>query len=131
MSTTTNGPICASCGRAVVEDEEVVVRGPCTNCGSLLRSYSLVVMSVINVSSGIRLKGFRKGMKKFFVDFFRGIELWRDRGTLSYREKMIDREKDYYRESITDLSSGEVIREVREPLSKHIDRGSARFKKNR
>ena len=45
-------------------------------------------------------------------------------------ERIIDREKDFYKEVISDPKTGKIIRKCEEPLSQHIDYGSARQKKN-
>jgi hypothetical protein len=44
--------------------------------------------------------------------------------------RVIDRRNDRYRESVVDQVTGEVVREVDEPLSEHTGRGSARQRKS-
>jgi hypothetical protein len=55
-----------------------------------------------------------------------GDELSHDEGRWIDRYRSIDREADRYDEVIRDKATGEIIREVHQPLSQHRDRGSAR-----
>jgi hypothetical protein len=45
------------------------------------------------------------------------------------KERVIDREEDFYFERITDLETGEVIHHCEEPLSSHQGHGGAKAKK--
>jgi RNA polymerase subunit RPABC4/transcription elongation factor Spt4 len=53
-------------------------------------------------------------------------ELHRDSGRFQQAHRTFDKQNDRYRETITDYSTGEVVVEKDEPLSKHRGRGSAR-----
>ncbi len=41
-----------------------------------------------------------------------------------YIRRIIDREKDQYLEHVTDCRTGEVLRDIEQPLSIHIGRGT-------
>jgi hypothetical protein len=55
-----------------------------------------------------------------------GDDLHRDSDRWNYLQRDIDHEHDWYDEKIVDPTTGNVIREVHEPLSQHRNRGSAR-----
>lgn len=44
-------------------------------------------------------------------------------------DRIIDKDGDLYHERVVDVATGDVIRDVTEPLSEHRDRGSARRRK--
>jgi hypothetical protein len=43
--------------------------------------------------------------------------------------RIIDREKDLYKEVVKDPDTGEIVHECEEPLSQHIGHGTAKCKK--
>jgi hypothetical protein len=47
-------------------------------------------------------------------------------GRMVKKDRLIDRVNDLYVEKVADADTGEVLREVEEPLSEHINRGSAK-----
>lgn len=47
------------------------------------------------------------------------------------KEQFIDRDNDKYKETIVDPKTNELVYHCEEPLSKHIDRGSAKNKKKK
>jgi hypothetical protein len=55
-----------------------------------------------------------------------GAEPRRDGKGWVYIRKIIDREKDRYVEHIVDYHTGDVLRDVDEPLSKHLGHGTER-----
>jgi hypothetical protein len=55
-----------------------------------------------------------------------GHALHRKSGQWNILSRLIDREQDTYDERIDDGETGMIIRELREPLSKHSGRGSAK-----
>ena len=58
------------------------------------------------------------------------IDLFQATGEHRQVDRVIDRESDLYFEKITDADSGQVVREVSEPLSKHRGRGDAKRNRN-
>lgn len=69
--------------------------------------------------------------RKWIRDLKIGHELWRDAGRWTQKYRFADRASDEYVEHIFDLETGEVIRSVREPLSKHQGHGSAKARRPR
>jgi hypothetical protein len=55
-----------------------------------------------------------------------GDDLHRKSGRWRRLERIIDHARNWYREFIGDPRTGEVIRHVEEPLSRHIGHGAAR-----
>jgi hypothetical protein len=51
-------------------------------------------------------------------------------GQLMRKERIIDRKNDYYSETVINEDTGEVVRQIEEPLSRHTDRGTVRRKSN-
>ena len=49
-------------------------------------------------------------------------------GNLMHKDRIIDRENDFYKEKVVNTDTGEVVRDVEGPLTKHKDRGSAKHK---
>ena len=68
--------------------------------------------------------------KKVRKEIISGDEKRKDNDTWVNKERVIDRDKDFYKEKVTDLKTGKVLRDIEEPLSKHINRGSAKLKKD-
>jgi hypothetical protein len=109
----------------------VEVREPCPTCGSLARTFNLMVGGTIQAHSSIRIKA-RHGqvgdVKPFHEqtsadDYHRDSKEWRRVSRVIDREN--DRYNDRYNERITD-AAGNVVREVDEPLSEHRGRGAAK-----
>jgi hypothetical protein len=68
--------------------------------------------------------------KKVRKEMISGDEKRKDNDTWVNKERVIDRDEDFYKEKVTDLKTGKVLRDIEEPLSKHINRGSAKLKKD-
>ena len=121
---------CGSCGLTIDErcGLPIADRTPCPQCGSTARKYfkHLKVTAKAQVSLGFKQK--RPGVKKPLAEGFTGRELRQSEGDFVQKERLIDRENDRYREKVVTVS-GDIIRDVDEPLSEHKDRGSAKFKK--
>jgi hypothetical protein len=74
----------------------------------------------------LSLKGRRPGLRRPFVELKTGQEWFRKLGRWHRLFRRIDHEADRYSERITDAETGEVVRELEEPLSEHRGRGSAK-----
>ena len=79
--------------------------------------------------SGVSVKVKNPGEKRPTIETSAVPDFNRDRAKLVHREQIIDRENDRYFERVTDYENGEIIHECEEPLSKHVDRGSAKKKR--
>lgn len=50
-------------------------------------------------------------------------------GQLVHKVRIIDRENNKYKELVSDADTGEIIRDVEQPLTDHTEHGSAKFTK--
>lgn len=106
-------------------------RTPCANegCGSVAVVTELFITDVVDVRDLLtgKLKNpdlnARKGRK---VDFTTGTEYFRHGQRWRQVDRTIDYANDWYDETITDETTGEVIRDCHERLSEHQGRGRAR-----
>ena len=82
-------------------------------------------------------KGKHAGEKRPYIEIQDRAELRVSEGDYVHKFRRIDRGNDEYEEKLTDLETGEIltdpetgeaIRDVREPLSGHRGRGSAKSK---
>lgn len=78
------------------------------------------------VVDGYGVKGKRPGVKRPLFEMKDMPSMSTRLGKLMRREQHIDRENDQYHERVSDYETGEVIHEQREPLSQHIEHGSAK-----
>ncbi len=121
---------CGSCGVPIDESADVPIedRMPCPQCGSTAREFSVRLKVEAKAQVGLGFKQKRPGSNKPIAEGFTGRELRKSVGDFVDKERLIDRENDRYREKVV-TDSGEVIRDVDEPLSEHRDYGSAKFKR--
>ncbi len=68
---------------------------------------------------------FREPGRKPYREEVTGYDHHRDSDRLRKVERIIDRERDWYSETLTDPETGQIVRSCEEPLSKHRDRGLA------
>jgi hypothetical protein len=64
--------------------------------------------------------------RRYARELYFGDSYFKAGGTWSVIHRVIDRTANWYRELITDKKSGEILRDVAEPLSTHKGRGSAK-----
>jgi len=81
--------------------------------------------------SKLKYKGKRNGRGKPFIEGVVGSDLSIRLQKWMRLERVIDRENDHYKEVVTDPTTGDVIHQCDEPLSKHQGHGSAKFKKQK
>lgn len=62
------------------------------------------------------------------IESISGDDLHRNSGKWYNKERVIDQEKDYYRETIADPETGEVIYHQEHKLSEHRGHGTAKKK---
>lgn len=77
------------------------------------------------------MKARRPGYKKPIWEAKVGADVHRKTGRWSHVEQHIDRLNNRYRKIVVDEDTGEVLRDVDEPLSVHTGRGSAKYAKPR
>lgn len=104
-------------------------RYPCPACGSARRTCNAEVAEAVTVRDGLGFKAKRPGARRPFIETKSVPSQSHRLGKLVHRETLIDRDNDYYRETVTDYETGEVIHHDAEPLSDHFGHGDAKFKK--
>ncbi len=97
---------------------------PCPSCGCKNVEVKATAATAIGLAlkSSLKARHKQKGFKKFKKETVNGHF---ESGDPKYpngvdKKRIIDKEKDDYLEIVTDERTGEVIRDVHEPLSKHI-----------
>lgn len=132
---TADTVICSGCGLGL--QDEPGERPPCPRCGGTARTYSEHVTETVEAHESTRVAHKRPSVRtdKPIFEGFQGIDARRDPNNpgLVLKKRWLtrgpkgSREGDYY-ELVVDRKTGEVLREVAEPLAKHVGRGSARKK---
>ena len=133
----TEGVECGGCGHPAPDDtaREAGSRVPWPRCGSTARVVHEHVEEALEALDGVGLKHWRPSARKRKPIFegFQGHEERRDPNNPGgvYKEWAIDRgakgsAEKRYRELVVDHRTGEVLREIDEPLPEHRGRGSAK-----
>jgi DNA-directed RNA polymerase subunit RPC12/RpoP len=131
MSDATTVVTCQTCGRTLDESPSLTSRPPCPGCGSTARHVKVSVQEEIKVRSQVAVKARREDRGRPFREIKQGDDLHRKSGRWNILSRLIDHEQDLYEERIVDGESGEVIKDIREPLSQHRGHGSARGRRIR
>ncbi len=97
---------------------------PCPNCGENDWNHDVSEEEKAELRKKVKLKERNEKGKKPHRIIYSGEELFRKTNKWHQIERVVDRNNDVYHEKITDLDTGEVIREVWEPLSKHKGHGN-------
>jgi hypothetical protein len=92
----------------------------------MARSVEIFVEERIEVHERVALKARRPGVSRPVLESVSGDDLTVSTGAWVHRERTIDRSGGRYRERIVDPWTGEVIRDVDEPLHDHRGHGSAK-----
>ena len=87
-----------------------------------------VVAKVGRVAAKGLTRGMRRPKGKHEYEVLKGNEFNSD-GHMMRIERIIDRQNDRYTETVIDEDTGETVRQIDEPLSQHMGRGSAKSKK--
>ena len=130
MSVTTDSTSRSACGAVIDEPASSIVaeRQPCPACGSTVRTFSAHVHESVTLREKIGLKHKRPGYKKPIYESVSGEDLHRATGQWNQKTREIDRENNRYKEVIVNPQTGEVVRNVDEPLASHTGRGFAKPK---
>ena len=78
-------------------------------------------------AKGISRTG-EKSKGKYAHEALRGHE-FNVKGNLMGKERIIDRKNNYYKELVVNTDTGEIVRDIEQPLSDHTGHGSAKRKK--
>ena len=79
----------------------------------------------------VRYAAKHRGGGKPFITGRSGNEIFRNTGRLHFIEQVVDRLCNLYRKRITDVATGQVIRDEEVPLSEHQGFGSAKQRKEK
>ena len=126
-----SGTSCAKCSSNLPDDLPGQIRAPCPNCGSTARAYLETLTDGAIAHDGHRAKAKRSSLpsnKKLRFDTYSGIEPSHKYGKLVRVHRTIDKDNDWYSEKVIDLQTGEILHECDEPLSKHVNRGTAKHR---
>ncbi len=108
---------CRHCKAELPLDHE----GPCPKCGKSGKDCKVSAHDVVEIHNTIKVrqkrKGFRKFMKETLQGWFPSVSPKLKKGVDKVR--IVDKEKNEYHETVKDLATGEVIRNIHEPLSQH------------
>jgi hypothetical protein len=128
MTTDEDFVSCSQCGTRIDEPHNTPPdqRLPCPSCGSKARTFNVHLSETVTLREKLGVKQKRPGFKKPIYESVGGDDLHRNTGEWSHLSREIDRLNDRYREKIVSSKTGAVLREVDEPLSQHVNRGSAR-----
>lgn len=117
---------CSDCSAQIDLAAAGLPATPCPSCGSINRTHDVHVAETVKMIDGFGVKGKRPGVKKPLFEMKDMPSMSTRLGKLMRREQHIDRENDQYHERVSDYETGEVIHEQREPLSQHVNDGSAK-----
>lgn len=101
-------------------------RSPCPFCGSTGRMVKVEVSDSITVRGMLDLKAREPGGGRPFMEQRVGDDLHRKSGMWMKLRRLIDRRANRYVEHITNPTTGEVVRDVEEPLDQHRGHGNAK-----
>jgi DNA-directed RNA polymerase subunit RPC12/RpoP len=127
----TQGVFCGECG---VQLDESPSRAPesrvaCPECGSTRRRFAVAIEDTIKIRESLRVRAKAGGKGKPFQEEKVGDDFWEKGGRWMTLRRLFDRRRNRYVERIEDPETGEVIRDVDEPLSDHRGHGDARRKR--
>lgn len=129
MTEVISKPRCIGCNKETDDDMSTTERIPCANCGETKRSLSVCVSDTIEVHEMIVQKHKTPNKKKPLSEITSGHDFHRDSGTWRIIERILDRGKNWYKETITDLRTGKLLHFQSHPLDQHIGHGSDKTNK--
>jgi len=117
---------CANCHTPIPEPHlnESGEKKPCSSCGSTLRNYGQELAAEVMMHATLAFKARSPGRRPFALGFV-GASFHRLTGAWHQVERVVFRDKNLYREKVTD-ESGRVIRDVQHPLTDHKGHGDDR-----
>jgi uncharacterized protein YdaT len=96
---------------------------PCPSCKANDWNHDVPEEEKADLRKKVKLKERKVEGEKPYRITYSGEELHRKTNKWHHIERIVDRKNDVYHEKITDIETGEVIRDEWEPLSKHIGHG--------
>lgn len=123
---------CKSCDYIATDQEWLATpNAVCPRCGHKYFTMTFESKQQFLPHGATRVKQrdpHNKSDKKLRRDHFRGLEP-NNNGQLMLKERLVDKDIDYYLERIVDPVTGEVIRHKEERLTDHQGRGTAKARK--
>ena len=113
---------CVGCDAILLEDP-AAPRLPCPVCSHNGRRYSASLADSLALSDGYRVKHKRPGVKRPLAEERNEPSYFVRDGEWHRRYLLVDRVNNIYKETITRLSTGEVLLEKDERLSDHVGYG--------
>lgn len=126
MPTHFQSSHCAGCDEMLDEPPGLTLdaRTPCPRCGSLGRKHVVGINSTLHLYSKAVMKARRAAGGKPYQEQIVGSDLHRKSGIWMRYERLIDRARNWYREHVTNPTTGQVVHHCEEPLSEHRGHGS-------
>ena len=129
--TIASDVICSDCKAPLVDGDPLAEpRYACPECGSIKRTIGIGVSEDVPVRDGLGMKAKRPGTKRPYIEAKSGPSYSHKFDKHVHRDTLINRDNNFYSETVTDYETGEVIHHNAEPLSDHVDHGYAKFKKS-
>jgi hypothetical protein len=122
---------CADCG-FLFEKAGSRERKPCPQCVSKKRSINVSLCAEVKLFDSLRGQAKNPqytGTKKLRWDSFTGWVKSQSLGKMVKKMRLIDKDNNVYKETVTDPDTKEIIHKCEEPLNTHVGRGSAKSKK--
>lgn len=127
---------CAACNEPLPVEQLApgAPQTPCPKCGSTAQHVTLKFFDTVTTKVRDTLKGklkdpSRTGKAKVRQEFVYGADKRHSKDDYVYKERVIDKDNNRYRELVKEEDTGEIIRDIDQPLTDHTGHGSAKFKK--
>lgn len=119
---------CGKCGTTIDEPSflQPDERPPCPSCGEKSRTFHVKIEENIRPYGRLGVKARHGPAGRPFYEAVSGHDRHRRSGRMMKLERIIDREKDQYKEVVIDPETGQIIHQCEEPLSKHRGHGTAK-----
>jgi len=100
---------CSECGEYLDEPFDTLPdsRPPCPSCGSKSRRFEIEINDSVKFYGKLGIKARRGEVGKPYREVVSGDDLHRKTGKWMHLERSIDREKDQYRECVTNPETGD------------------------
>jgi hypothetical protein len=120
---------CFACRLLRAEIGEPHPRGPCPKCGNDILAGYKPGEEFNLIAGGFRLVSKPPKGGRWDAESVSKHSYFTKTKSNHFINRVINRVQDRYQERIVDVETGQVVREVDEPLTHHKSRGSARKKK--
>lgn len=121
-----NNITCSDCGNELSSE----TNSPCRNCGSTNRNIHLFDHGVGEEHMKLKVKEFDQNRKnsrhKAIRETTVGEDYQRKTETWLNIHMVVDRILNLYKKTLTNPGTGEIVRDVQEPLSEHKGYGAAK-----